>query len=166
MSWKRLEDILARLLEDVLKTSWKRLEDVLRRTTKTNILVLTKTSWRRKAKTNIFVLIKTSSSRRMFAGIKPSSYMLIFLKREERWWKSSRYIMYNHDYQNVFQNAVNTIIKRQSAKWMKSKSKRNHTRWRNWLFWSEVRSSSTGYFCTASLHCITRQHLTPNIQWS
>ena len=88
--------------------------------------------------------------------------MLIFLKREERWWKSSRYIMYNHDYQNVFQNAINTIIKRQSAKWMKSKSKRNHTRWRNWLFWSEVRSSSTGYFCTASLHCITRQHLTPN----
>ena len=30
MSWKRLEDVLARLLEDALKTSWKRLEDFLK----------------------------------------------------------------------------------------------------------------------------------------
>ena len=78
--WRRLEDVFARRLEDVLKTSSKRLEDVLarrlenvlktswRRIAKTNILVLTKTSWRRledvfwrhKAKVNIFVLIKTS----------------------------------------------------------------------------------------------------------
>ena len=28
--WKRLEDVLARRLEDILKTSWKRLEDVLK----------------------------------------------------------------------------------------------------------------------------------------
>ena len=46
---RRLEDVLRRL-EDVLKTSWKRLENVLktswRRMDKTNILVLTKTSWR------------------------------------------------------------------------------------------------------------------------
>ena len=35
MSWKHLEDIFARGLEDVLKTSWRRLENVL------------KTSWRR-----------------------------------------------------------------------------------------------------------------------
>ena len=60
-SWRCLEDVLARRLEDVLKTSWRRIA-------KTNILVLTKTSWRRledvfwrrKAKANIFVLIKTS----------------------------------------------------------------------------------------------------------
>ena len=62
--WRRLSrDILARCLEDilktilqgVLKTSWRRLEDVLktfwRRMTKTNILVLIKTSWRRLLKT-------------------------------------------------------------------------------------------------------------------
>ena len=48
-------------LENVLKTSWRRIA-------KTNILVLTKTSWRRledvfwsrKTKANIFVLMKTS----------------------------------------------------------------------------------------------------------
>ena len=71
-SWRCFENVLARRLEDVLKTSWRRLENVLktswRRIAKTNILVLTKTSWRRledvfwrrKAKANIFVLIKTS----------------------------------------------------------------------------------------------------------
>ena len=37
---RRLEEVLARRLEDVLKTSW-------RRRAKTNILVLSKTSWRR-----------------------------------------------------------------------------------------------------------------------
>ena len=36
-SWRYLEDVFARRLEDVLKTSWRRM-------TKTNILVLTKTS--------------------------------------------------------------------------------------------------------------------------
>ena len=52
-SWRCLEDVfargleddLARRLEDVLKTSWRHLEDILaRRITKTNILILTKTS--------------------------------------------------------------------------------------------------------------------------
>ena len=77
-SWRCLEDVLKtswRRLEDVLKTSWKRLENVLktswRRMAKTNILVLTKLSWRRledtfwrhKAKANKFVLVKTSSRR-------------------------------------------------------------------------------------------------------
>ena len=69
---RRLEDVLARRLEDVLKTSWRRLENVLktswRRMAKTNILVLTKTSWRcledvfwrRMINKNIFVFIKTS----------------------------------------------------------------------------------------------------------
>ena len=71
-SSKHLEDVFARRLEDVLKTFWRRLEDALetcwRRIAKTNILVLTKTSWkhledvfwRRMTKANIFVLIKTS----------------------------------------------------------------------------------------------------------
>ena len=101
--WRLLEEVLARSLEDVLKTSWRHLENDLktswrcledvfckaswrrfcetswrclenvlktswRRMTKTNILVLTKTSWRRledvfwrrMTKANIFVLIKTS----------------------------------------------------------------------------------------------------------
>ena len=46
--WRCLEDILARRLEGALKMSWRRLEDVL------------KTSWRHMTKANIFVLIKTS----------------------------------------------------------------------------------------------------------
>ena len=37
MTWRRLEDVFVRRLEDVLKTSW-------RRTVKMNILILTKTS--------------------------------------------------------------------------------------------------------------------------
>ena len=85
-SWRRLEELLARHLQDVFKTSWRHM-------TKTNILVLIKTpwrhledvSWRRMCKANILVLIKTSSveederrlqdvlktssSRRMFAGM-------------------------------------------------------------------------------------------------
>ena len=56
-SWRCLENILARRLEDVLKTfsqdvlkmTWRRLENVL------------KTSWKRMTKTNILILIKTSS---------------------------------------------------------------------------------------------------------
>ena len=79
----RLENILKISLQEVLKTSSERLEDVLktflrrledvletswRRIAKTNILVLTKMSWkrledvlwRRMTKANIFVLIKTS----------------------------------------------------------------------------------------------------------
>ena len=43
MSWKRLEDIFARRLEDVLKTFWRRLEDVL----KTFVQGVLKTSWKR-----------------------------------------------------------------------------------------------------------------------
>ena len=38
-SWKRLEDIFERRLEDVLKMSWRCFEEILRR--------LAKTSWRR-----------------------------------------------------------------------------------------------------------------------
>ena len=77
-SWRCLQDVFARRLEDVLKTSWRCFEEVLktswRRMDKRNILVLTKTSWRRledvlwrrMINENIFVF-KTSSSRRMFA---------------------------------------------------------------------------------------------------
>ena len=60
-SWRRLEGVLKRFLQDVLKTFWRHM-------TKTNVLVLIKTSWRRlecvfwrrMIKVNIFVLIKTS----------------------------------------------------------------------------------------------------------
>ena len=48
MSWRRLENILKHL-GDVLKMSWRHLEN------------LWKMSWRRMTKTNILVLIKTSS---------------------------------------------------------------------------------------------------------
>ena len=98
--WKSLEDIFARGLEDVLKTSWRHLENVSktswRHVGKTNILFLTKTSWRRledvlwrrKAKGNIFVLIKTSwrrvedvfwRRRRMFAGLVLAYYWVSIL---------------------------------------------------------------------------------------
>ena len=50
MSWRRVENVLKTFWQDVLKTSWRRLENILktswRRMDKTNILVLTKTSWR------------------------------------------------------------------------------------------------------------------------
>ena len=44
MSWRYLEDVFTRCLEDVLKTFWRCM-------TKTNILVLIKTSWIRLLKT-------------------------------------------------------------------------------------------------------------------
>ena len=43
MSWKRLEDIFARSLEDDWQTSWRRLEDVLKMSRR----LFCKTSWRR-----------------------------------------------------------------------------------------------------------------------
>ena len=69
--WRRLEDVLKTFLKDVLKTSW-------RSRAKTNILVLTKTSWRpledvfwrRKSKANMFVLIKTSWRRLLKTKMK------------------------------------------------------------------------------------------------
>ena len=81
-SWRCLQDVFARRLEDVLKTSWRHLENVLktswrrlenvlktswRRMDKTNILVLTKTSWRR-----WLIRIYSSSSRRLEGVLKKS----------------------------------------------------------------------------------------------
>ena len=76
---RSLEDVLkiswGRFLQDFLKTFWRRLENVLKtswkRMAKTNILVLIKTSWRRPeevfwrrvSKATIFVLIKTPGRR-------------------------------------------------------------------------------------------------------
>ena len=70
MPWKRLEDIFAGRLEDVLKTSWRRLQNVLKtpwrgledvlKTSWRRLENVLKTSWRRIAKTNILVLTKTS----------------------------------------------------------------------------------------------------------
>ena len=60
-SWKRLEDVMARLLEDVLKKSWRRLEDAWpRRIYWSWSRPLEDLFWRRMTKANIFVLIKTS----------------------------------------------------------------------------------------------------------
>ena len=71
MSWRRVENVLKTFWQDVLKTSWRRLENILktswRRMDKTNILVLTKTSWRcledvfwrRMISKDIFVFIKS-----------------------------------------------------------------------------------------------------------
>ena len=71
-SWRCLEDVFARRLEDILKTSWRRMIKtnifVWRRMSKANIFVLIKTSWRRLLKTKTKDVFKTSSSRRMFAG--------------------------------------------------------------------------------------------------
>ena len=87
-SWKRLEDIFARCLQNALKTSWRCIEDgswiCMART---NILVLTKTSWRclegvfwrRMIKTNIFVLIKTSWRR--FLKMKTKDFFKTSLSR-------------------------------------------------------------------------------------
>ena len=71
-SWRCLEDVFARRLEDILKTSWRRMIKtnifVWRRMSKANIFVLIKTSWRRLLKTKTKDAFKTSSSRRIFAG--------------------------------------------------------------------------------------------------
>ena len=61
-SWRRLEEVFARRLEDLLQTSGKCLEGVrLRRIYWSWPRLLEDVFWRRKAKSNIFVLIKTSS---------------------------------------------------------------------------------------------------------
>ena len=57
-SWKRLEDFLARHLEDVFKTSS---EDVW--------LGRIYSSWSRRLETNMKDVLETSSSRRIFAGV-------------------------------------------------------------------------------------------------
>ena len=69
-SWRCLQDVFARRLEDVLKTSWRRLENVLKTSWRgiedvfaRRLEVVLKTSWRRMEKTNILVLTKTSWTR-------------------------------------------------------------------------------------------------------
>ena len=92
---RRLENILARGLEDILKTSWRRLEDVWRRLCKTSCRCLEDVwsrriywswprsledfFWRRMTKANVFALTKTSwrrrqntSSRRLWNVFKTS----------------------------------------------------------------------------------------------
>ena len=74
-SWRCLQDVFARRLEDVLKTSWRRLEDVLKtflqdvlKTSWQDVLKMSwrrlenvlKTSWRRFCKTSWRHLGKTS----------------------------------------------------------------------------------------------------------
>ena len=82
-SWKHLEDVFARRTEDFLKTSWRSMG-------KTNILVLTKTSWRRlenvfwrcMAKASMFVL-KTSSEDKDERRLQD-----VFIKANV-WWDST-----------------------------------------------------------------------------
>ena len=63
-AWRCLENIFARRIKDVLKTSWRLvLKTFLQNALKTSwrrLENVSKTFWRRMTKTNIFVLIKTS----------------------------------------------------------------------------------------------------------
>ena len=64
---RRLEDVLARRVEVVLKTSWRRLEDVWpRRIYRSWSRLLEDVFWRRMTTANMFVLIKTSWRRDFF----------------------------------------------------------------------------------------------------
>ena len=64
MSWKGLENIFAKRLEDVLKTSWRCLEDVFAR----RLEDVLKTSSEDEDERLLQDVCKTSSSGRMFAG--------------------------------------------------------------------------------------------------
>ena len=55
-SWRRLKDVFPRCLEKVLKTSWRRREDIL----KTSWRHLQDVFWRRMINKNIFILMRTS----------------------------------------------------------------------------------------------------------
>ena len=115
-SWRRLKDVLKNL-QNALKTSWRCHEDVLktllkdvlemfwRRMTKTNIIVLVKTSWRllenafwrRMTKGNIFVLIKTpwkwmktyseDDKERLFQDV---------ITKISVWWDMSKFKIFNY----------------------------------------------------------------------
>ena len=92
----RLENVLKISLQDVLKTSWRCLEDVFARRLEDILKTygqdeyigldqeVLKTSWRvfwrRKAKANIFVLIKTSWSRLLKTKTKD-----VFIKTNVCW---------------------------------------------------------------------------------
>ena len=92
MSSKRICDTSWRHFEDVLKTSWSRLENFLKTSwrcmDKTNILVLTKMSWRRlqdvfwrrMINNNIFVFIKLSWRRLLKTKTKD-----VFIKTNVCW---------------------------------------------------------------------------------
>ena len=67
----RLENILKRSLQDVLKLSWRRLQNVLNKSWRCLKRVL-------KTKTKTKDVLKTSSSRRMFAG--KHSYLKLLAK--------------------------------------------------------------------------------------
>ena len=77
MPWKRLEDIFAGSLEDVLKTSWRRLEDVLKTYGQDKYIGLDqdvlKTSSEDEDERRLQDVFKTSSLRRIFAGNKDST---------------------------------------------------------------------------------------------
>ena len=64
-TWRCLEDAFARRLEDVLKTFWRR----LRKTSWRRLGNVFKTSWRRIAKAIMLVLIKTSWRRKSYVNI-------------------------------------------------------------------------------------------------
>ena len=84
--WRRLQNFLKTFLQDVLKTSWKSIEDVLARRLEDFLKTygqdkhigldqdVLKTSWRGMAKTNIFVLTKTSWRRVVDVFIKMNVY--------------------------------------------------------------------------------------------
>ena len=70
-SWWSLEDVLTRLLENVLKTSW-------RHKTKVNISILIKTSWRQRRKVSPMRPHQDKCSLGLVSFIKKSSIPLSF----------------------------------------------------------------------------------------
>ena len=89
MPWKRLEDIFAGSLEDVLKTSWRRLEDALKRSRRRfediwprqiywswprGLEDVLKTSSEDEDERRIKDVFKMSSLRQMFAAIMAQNW--------------------------------------------------------------------------------------------
>ena len=125
MSWRCLEDFLARRLEDVLKTYGQNEcigldQDVL------------KTSWRRLLKTNVF---KTYSSRRMFAG------NLIFCKKSYFSTKINFLLFYESTSFTILEQLLATVKK---LMWT-MKHQRNGWYTRNTSLGCQVNSTNKSY---------------------
>ena len=77
MSWRRLEDVLKTLLQDVLKTSWRRLEDVWPKQIyyfwSRRLEDALKMSCEDEDERRLQDIFKMSSSRRRFAGMSAKS---------------------------------------------------------------------------------------------
>ena len=92
--WRRLQNALKtswRCLEDVFT---RRLEDVLRYMAKTNIGLDQGVFWRRKTKANIFVLIKTSFEDEDKRSLLKTKTKDVFIKKNVCWVISKLYFRF------------------------------------------------------------------------